>query len=83
MKQHIWNHVVSKQALKKSKHMRFFKVATLCLNGSFAHTWHSLNQLHLECFSNIIEGVPTFTEHLLTAFPSLCSLSHPKPSQLG
>ena len=24
----------------------FFKVATLCLDDSFAHTWHSLNQLH-------------------------------------
>uniref|UniRef100_A0A8C8IVX4 selenide, water dikinase n=2 Tax=Oncorhynchus tshawytscha TaxID=74940 RepID=A0A8C8IVX4_ONCTS len=25
---------------------RFFKVATLCLDDSFAHSWHSLNQLH-------------------------------------
>ena len=26
--------------------MRFFKLATLCLDDSFAHSWHSLNQLH-------------------------------------
>ena len=29
------------------------------------HTWHSLNQLHLECLSNNLEGVPTYGEHLL------------------
>ena len=23
-----------------------FKVAALCLDDSFAHSWHSLNQLH-------------------------------------
>jgi hypothetical protein len=32
------------------------------------HTWHSLNQLHLECFSNSLEGVPTYAEHLLAVF---------------
>jgi hypothetical protein len=42
--------------------MRFFKVATLCLDDSFAHFWHSLNQLHLECFFKTLEGVPTFAE---------------------
>ena len=41
-------------------HLRFFKVATLCLDDSFAHSWHSLNQLHLECFSNSLEGVTTY-----------------------
>jgi hypothetical protein len=25
---------------------RFFKVATLCLDDSFAHSWHSLKHLH-------------------------------------
>ena len=30
-------------------YFRFFKVATLCLDDSFTHSWHSLNQLHLEC----------------------------------
>ena len=61
----------------------FFKVATLCLEDSFSHSWHSLNQLHLECFSNSLERVPTYDEHLLDAFPSLCGPTHPKPSQLG
>ena len=43
---------------QKSCTFRFFKVANLCLD-SFTHSWHSLNQLHLECFSNGLEGVPT------------------------
>ena len=29
-------------------YFRLFKVATLCLDDSFAHSWHFLNQLHLE-----------------------------------
>ena len=68
----------SNQKCVKSKyilHLRFFKVSTLCLDDSFAHSWHSLNQLHLECLSNSLEGVPTY--------PSLCGPTHPKPSQLG
>ena len=59
------------------------QIATLCLDDSFANSWHSLIQLHLECFSNTLEGGPTYAEHLLAAFPSLRSLTHPKPSQLG
>ena len=47
---------------------RFFKVATLCLDDSFAHSWHSLNQLNMECISNSLEGVPTYAEHLLAVF---------------
>jgi hypothetical protein len=38
-----------KKVLNKSKcivYLRFFKVATLCLDDSFAHSWHSLNQLY-------------------------------------
>ena len=35
------------------------------------HSWHSLNQLHLECFSNSFEGVPTYADHFLAAFSSL------------
>ena len=64
-------------------YLRFFKVATLCLDGSFAHSCHSLNQLQEECFSNSLEGVPTYAEHLLAAFPSLCGPTYPKLSQLG
>ena len=65
---------------KSVKQIIVFKVATLCLDGSFAHSWHCLNQLHLECFSNSLEGVPTYAEQLLAAFPSLCDSTHPKPS---
>ena len=43
-------------------YLRFFKVATLCLDDSFEPSWHALNQLHLECFSNSLEGVPTYAE---------------------
>ena len=64
-------------------YFRFFKVAIICLDASFALSWHSLNQLHLECFSSSLEGVPTYAEHLLAACPSLCSPTHPKPSQSG
>ena len=81
-----WNHVVTKKLLNKSKYilyLTFFKVATLCLDDSFAHSWYSLNQLHEECFSNSLEGVLTCAEHLLAAFPSLHGPTHPKPSQLG
>ena len=38
-----------KKVLNKSKYilyLRFFKKATLCLDDSFAHSCHSLNQLH-------------------------------------
>ena len=55
-----------KKGVNKSNHildLRFFKVATLCLD-SLAHSWHSLNQLHLECFSYSLEAVPTHAEHL-------------------
>ena len=58
MKKHIWNHVVTKKYIL---HLRFFKVATLCLDDSCAHPWHPLNHLHLECFSKSLEGVPTYT----------------------
>jgi hypothetical protein len=61
---------------------RFFKVVSLCLD-SFAHSWHSLNQLHEELFSNSIEGNPTYAEHLFADFSSLYGPTHPKPSQLG
>ena len=68
--QKLWN---------KSKlilYLRFFKIATICLDDSFAHSWHSLNQLHTECFSYSLLGVPTYAEHLLAPFPSLCGPTH-------
>ena len=63
--------MVTKKVLNKSKYilyLRFFKVATLYLDDRFAHSWHSLNQLHLECFSNSLEGVPTYAEHCWQVF---------------
>ena len=60
-----------------------FQIAILCLDDSFTHSWHSLNKLHLECFSNSLEGVPTYAEHLLAAIPSLCRPTLPKTSQFG
>jgi hypothetical protein len=77
---------VSKKVLNKSKYilyLRFFKEATLCLDDSFAHSWHSLNQFNLECFFNSLKGVPTYAENLLAAFPSLCGPTHSKPFHLG
>ena len=74
----------NQKSVKQIKiYFRFFKVATLCLEDSFTHSWHFLNQLHLECFFNSLEGVPTYAEQLLAAFASLCGPTHPKPSQLG
>ena len=76
----------SNQRSVKSKYIldfRFFKVATLCHDNSFAHSWHSLNQFHEECCSNSLEKVPTYAEHFLAAFLSLCGRTHPKPFQLG
>ena len=42
-------------------YLRFFKVATLCLDDSFAHSLHSLNQLH---------EVDTWNEFQLAGVPS-------------
>ena len=68
----------NQKSVKQIKiYLRFFKVATLCIDDRFAHSWHSLNQFHLECFSNSLEGVPTYAEHLLAAFPSLCGPTRP------
>jgi hypothetical protein len=48
--------------------LRFFKVATFCLD-SFGHAWHSLNQLH---------EVVTWNAFQLTAVPCyklICGIS--------
>jgi hypothetical protein len=66
---------------------RFYKVVTLslpwwplCTLLAFSQTasWDS----HRECFSNSLEGVPTYAEHLLDVITSLHVPNHPK-SQLG
>ena len=53
----------NQKVLNKSKYIlyfRFFKVANLCLDDSFAHSWHSLNHQPLinKCIDNV---VPTVT----------------------
>jgi hypothetical protein len=55
--------------------VEILQIATLCLDDNFAHSWHSLNQLQLEYFSNSLEGVSTNAEHLLVAFSSLGHLN--------
>jgi hypothetical protein len=52
-----------KKVLNKSKYilyLRYFKVATLCLDDSFAHSWYSLNRLHEVVTWNAFQltGVP-------------------------
>jgi hypothetical protein len=74
----------SKKSVKQIKiYFRLFKVAILFLDDSFAHSWHSLNQLHGECFSNRVEGVPTYAEPLLIAFPSLCGPNSSQTISIG
>ena len=69
----------NQKSVKQIKiYFRFFKVATYALMTAL----HSLNQLYLECFSNRLEGVPRYAEHLFADLLSLCSPSHLKPSQL-
>ena len=69
------------KSFSNKKSVKQIKVATF-YHDSFAHSQHSLNQLHLESFSNCLR-VLTYAEHLLATFPSLCGPTHPKPSQLG
>jgi hypothetical protein len=51
----------NQKSVKQIKiYFRFFKVATVCLDDSFAHSWHSLNQLHEVVTWNAFQltGVP-------------------------
>ena len=73
----------NQKSVKQIQIYFILEILQIATDDSFAHSWYSLNQLHLECFSNSLEGVPTYTEHLLAAFPSLCGPTHPKPSQIG
>ena len=82
----LWNNTFNHVVIKVL--FEILLSSHLCLDDSFAHSWHSRNELHevvshLECFSSSLEGVPTYTEHLLAPFPSLCGQTHPNPSQLG
>ena len=67
MKEHIRNYVVNKKVLNKPEYFlsfRFFNVATFCVDDSFAHSWHSLNQVHEVVTWN---GFPT----VLKEFPEV------------
>ena len=51
----------NQQSVKQIKiYFRFLKGATLCLDDSFAHAWHSLTQLHEVVTWNAFQltGVP-------------------------
>ena len=37
------------------KLFEILQIATLCLDGNFAHSWHSLNQLHEEVTWNAFQ----------------------------
>ena len=52
----------SNQKSIKQIYFRFFKVATFCLDDSFAHSWHSLNQLNEVVTWNAFKltGVPCY-----------------------
>ena len=50
-----------KHIIRYILYLRFFKVATLFLDDSFALSWHSLNQLH---------EVVTWNAFQLTGVPS-------------
>ena len=68
-----WNnsygYILTKKVLNKWKYilfLRFFKVATLCLNDSFAHSWQSLNQLHEVVTWNALPTVLKEFPHMLS-----------------
>ena len=50
----VWTHLLIQhnyeithmESCSKQKSVK--QIATLCLNDSFAHSWHSVNQLHLD-----------------------------------
>ncbi len=69
MKEHKWNYVANKKVLNKPEYVlyfRFFKLATICFDDSFAHSWHSLSQIHEVVTWN---GFPT----VLKEFPEVLS----------
>ena len=48
-------------------YFQFFKVATLCFDDSFAHSWHSLHQLHeVVTWNNFPTVLKDFQEVLST-----------------
>lgn len=63
--------------------LRFFKEATVCVSGCYAHSWHPPTQLHgLVTWNYSPEEVPRGAEHLLEALRSdhswFCTSVEPK-----
>ena len=78
IKQHIWNNVVIKNVFNKSiysLYLRFFKVATLCLDDNFTHSWHSLNQLHEIVTWNAFQLTDCIVKNYFVEFLSFMRLS--------
>ena len=61
----------SVKQIKIYLYLRFFKVATLCLDDSFEHALHSHNGSHLECIS--INRCALLKVHLWNSFFSKCA----------
>ena len=72
--EHVWDaldQLVRQTVPVLILYLRFFKVATLCLDDSFAHCCHSLYQLHeVECIS--INRCALLQVRLWNLFPSKC-----------
>jgi hypothetical protein len=51
----------SVQQIKIYLRFEIFQIVTLCLDDSFAHSWHSLNQLHEVVTGNAFQltGMPS------------------------
>jgi hypothetical protein len=71
-KPHFYDHTLDSS---KSHHLSLMTALHTLGILSTSFTWNA--------FSNSLERVPTYAEHLLAAFPSPCRPTHPKPSQLG
>ncbi|CAJ0968220.1 unnamed protein product, partial [Ranitomeya imitator] len=65
----INNKLKISQKKVKSRDGKFFKVATFCFDDSFAHSWHSLDELQEVVTGN---GLPT----ILKEFPEMLSTWH-------
>ena len=62
----------NQKSVKQIKiYFMFFKVATLCLDDSFAHYWHSLNQLHEVVTWNAF-AFDLFNTFLVTTWFHMC-----------
>ena len=76
----------NKKSVNKSKYIlysKFLKVATLFLDDSFAHSWHSLNQLHEVVTWNTFPKVLKEFPHMLRTHWLLFLHSGCKGNKIG